>query len=178
MGKRRKGGRQTYTACITTEYTSPHASCHPSPPDCLIWGQWRCTHTHKHTHLQRHRRLAASCYPSWLSKLKRNHTLAPQTPAHMKKVTLTGSTPVNKGFSYLRDIPQKSKVLTCTPTQREPYVCHVRTLSVRHTCAHTPWPLQQNSQTLKYWLDSLFWGLSGNIKCKPSSLVLHFWHAV
>lgn len=163
MGKRRKGG-------ATDLYSMHNNRVHLSTCIMPSIAPWLShlrpmevhTHTHKHTHLQRHRRLAASCYPSWLSKLKRNHTLAPQTPTHMKKVTLTGSTPVNKGFSYLRDIPQKSKVLTCTPTQREPYVCDVHTLSVRHTCAHTPWPLQQNSQTLKYWLDSLFWGLSGN----------------
>lgn len=40
---------------------------------------------------------------------EKNHTLIAETPAHTKKVTLTGWTLVNKASSYLRDIPKKAE---------------------------------------------------------------------
>lgn len=74
----------------------------------------------------------------------------PQNPAHMKKVTLADQTQVNKASSFLRDILKRHIVLTCVPTYRAPYACHVHTLFIP-THMHTHFDLYRETLKLYYW---------------------------
>lgn len=147
MGRRGRGtrGRAGRREGVTDSYSMHNnwvrlSTC--NAPSISLWlSHWRPMETHKHTRthtsLQRHRRLAASCYTIWLSKLfKKNHTLMPQIPAHMKKVRQADQTQVNKASSYLRDSLNK---VHCADMHGhlEGTICLLCSHSLRATHAHT-----------------------------------------
>lgn len=97
----------------------------------------------------------------------------PQTPAHMRKVTQCELT---KPLLISGTFPKKHSVLTCMPTRRAPYACHVHTHTcflVRRTCTYTLTFTRKfsNSDILAA---KLSWGLSGIINCKLWKPVLPF----
>lgn len=150
----KEGGRewQTHTACITTEYASPHASLHLSPR--LPHLRPMETHTHIFTKTQKigckllHKLTikARKKIKPWYLKFQ----LIRRRSRWQTRLQLTKLLPISGTF------PKKHIVLTNMPTRRAPYACHIHTLL--RSDAHTRWPLQENSQTQTYWLAGLFEG--------------------
>lgn len=135
------------------------------------------TQTHTYTSLQRYRRLAASCFTSWLSKLAKNITprslefqLKWRGSHWQPRLQLTKPLPISGTFL------KKHILLTCMPTQRAPYVCHVHTFFQSDAHAHTL-TFTGKFSNLEILAGRLIWGLSRILKNKLSSppLLLFIW---
>lgn len=111
------------------------------------------TNTHTRTSLQRHRRLAASCYPSWLSKEeKKSHPDASKLQLTWRRSHWQGRLRLTKPLPMSGTFPKKRSA--DMPTQRKPYACHVNTLSQSDTHAHTHLDLYSkipNSEILRVY---------------------------